>query len=96
MAAMPTASEHDKTPHDRSDRNAARLAAVQALYQIDATQDAPEAIIKDFLMGRLGGISVTDATDDAPEATVAWPRLTANCSSISSARCKIAAMTSTI
>ncbi len=75
MAETPLTFEPAKPRSDRSGRNAARLAAVQALYQIDATQDSPEGIIKDFLAGRVGGIGVAEATDAAPESTVALAEL---------------------
>ena len=45
--------------------SAARLAAVQALYQIEASQNPPEQIIKDFLIGRVGGLAVSAAVADA-------------------------------
>src|SRR4051812_11326975 len=71
-AAATTSGE--SPDHDRLRRNASRLAAVQALYQIEATQDAPEQIIKDFLIGRIGGIGVTES-EDAIESIVRLPEL---------------------
>src|SRR5205809_726846 len=70
MTATPSIPDDAPGGHDPLQRNAGRLAAVQALYQIEATQDAPEKIIKDFLTGRVGGIGVLQETDDAPESTV--------------------------
>jgi N utilization substance protein B len=56
-------------------RNAGRLAAVQALYQIEATQDAPEDVIKDFLTGRTGGVVLTEDPDTARESILNLPEL---------------------
>jgi N utilization substance protein B len=53
-----------------SARTAARLAAVQALYQIEATDAAPTEVIKDFLTGRTGGILMTEDPDTAQESVV--------------------------
>lgn len=36
--------------------SAARMAAVQALYQIDLTQAAPEAVLNEFVKHRLGQV----------------------------------------
>ncbi len=49
----------DETPHSRAvagtrRRSVARLAAVQALYQIDLSGAKPEAVIAEFLKHRLG------------------------------------------
>ncbi len=55
--------------HDPLRRNAARLAAVQALYQIDATQNPPEQVIKDFLIGRTGGVGMVE-NESAQESLV--------------------------
>ena len=49
-------------------RNAGRLAAVQALYQIDVTGAVPAEVIKDFLTGRTGGILMTEDPDTAQES----------------------------
>ena len=51
-------------------RTAARLAAVQALYQIEATQDSPDAVMKDFLMGRVGSVALTDNENGTQESLV--------------------------
>ncbi|TAK98996.1 MAG: transcription antitermination factor NusB [Rhodospirillaceae bacterium] len=53
--------------------NTGRLAAVQALYQIEATQEAPERVIADFLAGRTGGVVMTDDPETAQELTVSLP-----------------------
>ena len=65
-------------PADRPDlneRSSARLAAVQALYQIEASQAAPEQVIKDFLIGRVGGLAVTQDADTEVESIVALTSL---------------------
>ena len=54
-----------------SERSSARLAAVQALYQIEASGLSPEQVIKDFLTGRVGGLAVTEDADTAQETIVA-------------------------
>ncbi len=40
-----------------SRRHAARLAAVQALYQIELSEGSPETVVSEFLQHRLGGAS---------------------------------------
>ncbi len=62
-------------PSDLSERSAARLAAAQALYIIEANASEPEQVIKDFLIGRLGGLAVTVDADTAQETTVALTSL---------------------
>ena len=56
-------------------RTSARLAAVQALYQIEASQNSADAVLKDFLMGRVGSIAVTEDADTAVESLVALAEL---------------------
>lgn len=50
---------------DRKDRTAARLAAVQALYQMEAAGAGVESVIREFNAHRLGadieGVSIHDA-----------------------------------
>ncbi|MSO97352.1 MAG: transcription antitermination factor NusB [Rhodospirillaceae bacterium] len=41
-------------------RSAGRLAAVQALYQIDAFDLSPDVVLKDFVSGRQGGTAIID------------------------------------
>ena len=60
--------------HDPLRRNAARLAAVQALYQIDATQNSSEQVIKDFLIGRTGGVGMIE-NENAQESLVHLPEI---------------------
>lgn len=61
----------ERAPLDPRGRSASRLAAVQALYQMEVTQDPADQVIKDFLVGRLGGLAVTEDADTAQEAIVA-------------------------
>ena len=68
-----TTSRSDKA--DLSERSAARLAAAQALYIIDATAGEPDQVIKDFLIGRLGGLAVTEDAETSQETTVALTSL---------------------
>jgi N utilization substance protein B len=56
-------------------RNAGRLAAVQALYQIEATQAAPESVITDFLTGKTGGVVMTEDPVTSQEKLVSLPNL---------------------
>jgi transcription antitermination protein NusB len=57
------------------ERSSARLASVQALYQIEASQNTPEQVIKDFLIGRTGGLAVVQDADTKQETTVALTTL---------------------
>ncbi len=45
-------------------RSAARLAAAQALYLIEVGEAAPDAVLRDFLEGRLGGRGVVSHADE--------------------------------
>ncbi len=60
-----------------NERSSARLAAVQALYQIEASELPVDQVIKDFLIGRVGGLAVTEDADTAQESTVALAPLEA-------------------
>ena len=51
-------------------RTAARLAAVQAIYQIEATHDSPDVVMKDFLMGRVGSVALTENESGTQESLV--------------------------
>jgi N utilization substance protein B len=73
MIATPASPEREKI--DVHERRAARLAAVQALYLIEASENPPEQVIKDFLIGRIGGLAVTQDVDTAEESTVALANL---------------------
>src|SRR2546430_1387313 len=75
MTATPAQASGESSPTEPKPatvaaRNAGRLAAVQALYQIDATGAVPTEVIKDFLTGRTGGILMTEDPDTAVESTV--------------------------
>lgn len=72
--AQPSASA-DTPEVSAGARNAGRLAAVQALYQIEATQAAPETVITDFLTGKTGGVVMTEDPDTAQEKTLPLPEL---------------------
>jgi len=65
----------DLSKSDLNERSAARLAAVQALYQIEASQNPAEQIIKDFLIGKVGGLAVTQDVDTEQESIVALATL---------------------
>jgi transcription antitermination protein NusB len=41
-------------------RQAGRLAAVQALYQLDVLDLTPDAVLKDFISGRQGGVAIVE------------------------------------
>lgn len=73
MTAIPLVPEREKS--SMYERSSARLAAVQALYQIEASQNPAEQVIKDFLIGRIGGLAVTEDSDTAQETTVALTTL---------------------
>ena len=63
-------SASQKIPPDvkRVARSGARLAAVQALYQLEATGESARAVIRDFMEDRLGmgpeGIPIEEADPD--------------------------------
>jgi N utilization substance protein B len=80
MTATPAEASGESTPTEpqpatAAARNAGRLAAVQALYQIDATGASPAEVIKDFLTGRTGGFVMTQDPDTDTESTVRIPEL---------------------
>lgn len=66
-----TADTPDRAPLDPQGRSAGRLAAVQALYQMEVTRDPADQIIKDFLVGRLGGLAVSQDAVTEQESIVA-------------------------
>src|SRR4051812_433069 len=68
-------SPAEREPINTNERSSARLAAVQALYQIEASQNPHEQVIKDFLIGRVGGLAVTEDSDTAQETTHALTTL---------------------
>lgn len=61
----------ERAPLDPQGRSAGRLAAVQALYQIEVTQDSADLIIKDFLVGKIGGLAVAQDQETEQESIVA-------------------------
>ena len=63
------------TPRSAPQRNAGRLAAIQALYQIEATGEAPERVITDFLSGRTGGVAMRENPDTEQEEIVRLPEI---------------------
>ena len=76
MTATPsTTAPLSHEPRDAQGRTSARLAAAQALYQIEASQNAPDAVIKDFLMGKVGSLAVVEDADTAQESIVALAEL---------------------
>tara|TARA_R110000868_G_scaffold21666_5_gene89976 strand:- start:401 stop:916 length:516 start_codon:yes stop_codon:yes gene_type:complete len=70
MAATPASSPRSPQSRSTNDRSAARLAAVQALYQSDVTDASIDQIIKDFLSGRIGGIAIVADEDTEKESVV--------------------------
>lgn len=72
---MTADSPTPELPRDLQGRAAARLAAAQALYQIEASGNSPDAVIKDFLMGKLGSLAVVEDADTAQESVVALAEL---------------------
>lgn len=73
MSASADASERGVL--DPQGRSTGRLAAVQALYQMEVTQDPPDRIIKDFLTGHVGGLAVTEDRETSQESIVALAEL---------------------
>jgi N utilization substance protein B len=61
MSATPTPRATERAPRrkGRSPRRRARLAAIQALYQIELLGEKPERVIAEFA-GRLEGVPATD------------------------------------
>ncbi|MEQ9447837.1 MAG: transcription antitermination factor NusB, partial [Rhodospirillaceae bacterium] len=70
MAVTPASSHNSSPPRTTNDRSAARLAAVQALYQSDVSGESPDKIIKDFMAGRIGGIAVIADEETNEESTI--------------------------
>lgn len=52
------------------ERSAARLAAVQALYQVASSEADYTKVVRDFLHGRLGGIAISEDPDTEVETSV--------------------------
>lgn len=51
-------------------RSAARLAAVQALYQVASTDSDYTKVVQDFLAGHLGGVAIDEDPDTKTEIPV--------------------------
>ncbi|MGE3477450.1 MAG: transcription antitermination factor NusB [Rhodospirillaceae bacterium] len=66
-----SADTPERAPLDPQGRSASRLAAVQALYQIEVTQDPSDRIIKDFLTAKVGGLAVAQDLETEKESIVA-------------------------
>jgi len=75
MTATPARAATESNSAQSTARSAGRLAAVQALYQIDATEGAPDQVIKDFLTGRTGSVVMTEDPVTAQESLQALPEL---------------------
>ncbi|MBM3515921.1 MAG: transcription antitermination factor NusB [Alphaproteobacteria bacterium] len=72
MSGSPT-SFAASAPELASSRRAARLCAVQALYQIVVSGADPTAVLKDFVAGRQGRITLLDGPDGSTEVSVDLP-----------------------
>ena len=59
-----------QVPERLQARTAARLAATQALYQIEAAGESPDVVMKDFLMGRVGSIALSRSDEDSDDRVV--------------------------
>lgn len=64
MTTDPPAPKPKKRRGPAKSRSTGRLAAVQALYQIDVTHVSPDAVVADFLLHRL-----EETVDDVPYHT---------------------------
>ena len=70
---MPTVARPRTPKAERGrPRTAARVAAVQALFQSEQTQSSPEAVIEEFIRHRLGQLPGTGGFEEgrAPDAHV--------------------------
>jgi len=70
MAAPPASPQNTRTSRAPHGRSAARLAAVQALYQTEVTGESIDTIIRDFISGRIGGIAIVSDADTEVESVV--------------------------
>jgi N utilization substance protein B len=70
-----SADTPERAPLDPQGRSSSRLAAVQALYQIEVTQDPSDRIIKDFLTAKVGGLAVAQDVETEQESIVALAEL---------------------
>lgn len=60
----------DGVSHSARRRSSARLAAVQALYQVEVTEAPLDGVLKDILQNRVGGLALTDDPDTEQEVSV--------------------------
>lgn len=70
MAAAQSASTPTISADELQARSAGRLAAVQALYQIDVLDLKPDEVLKDFISGRQGGVAIIEDPKTAQEQFV--------------------------
>lgn len=54
----------------RTGKSTARLAAVQALYQVTATDTDYTRVVRDFLAGRVGGMAIDEDPDTETETPI--------------------------
>ncbi|WP_342628764.1 transcription antitermination factor NusB [Nguyenibacter vanlangensis] len=66
---MSGVQDEDGTRHKPRSRTASRVAVVQALFQIEQADDAPETVIAQFLRHRLGRVP-GDQAEDYEDGTV--------------------------
>ena len=64
------AKESAQSGSSQTERSVARLAAVQAMYQIAATGVDHKSVVQDFLAGRQGGFALTEDPDTETETPV--------------------------
>lgn len=57
-------------PDSKSGKSTARLAAVQALYQVAATETDYTRVVRDFLAGRMGGMAIDEDPDTEAETPI--------------------------
>jgi N utilization substance protein B len=60
-------------PARHGDRRAARLCAVQALYQIVQAGADPDGVLRDFVSGRQGRMTLTEGPDGVGEVVIDMP-----------------------
>ncbi|MSQ87589.1 MAG: transcription antitermination factor NusB [Alphaproteobacteria bacterium] len=66
MAAARSSSTPTVSPAAMA-RSAGRLAAVQALYQIEVSDLTSDSVLKDFISGRQGGMAIVEDPETAQE-----------------------------
>lgn len=73
MAAARSASTPTIDAAALQARTAGRLAAVQALYQIDVMDLKPDVVLKDFISGRQGGVAIIEDATSGQEQFIQLP-----------------------